>query len=240
MSLLKGKSKLIFSIIVLAAAIISLKLLHADRYLLILVEYIKDAGFTGYILFAIAYIAACVLFMPGFILTLGAGFAYGVIKGTLLVSISSILGASAAFLTGRYFARGWIEKKIEGNIKFKSIDSAVEKEGFKIVFLTRLSPLFPFNLLNYAYGITKVKLSHYFFASWIGMLPATVMYVYLGSLLTNISQISAGKVHNPFEQIFYFTGLLVTVFVTIFVTKIAKKSLQTSTGLKEMENNNVT
>jgi len=139
----------------------------------------------GAALFCFVYIAACVFFIPGALLTLGAGAIFGVIKGSILVSIASTLGAGLAFLVGRYFARDWVSKKIEGNEKFAAIDGAVANEGWKIVGLTRLSPVFPFNLLNYAFGLTSVAFKDYFLASWIGMMPGTVMYVYVGSPAAN-------------------------------------------------------
>jgi len=95
-------------------------------------------------------VAATVLFLPGSILTLGAGVVFGVVKGALIVSVSATLGATATFLVGRYVARDAIARKIDGNPRFKAIDQAVAREGWKIVGLTRLSPVFPFNLLNYA------------------------------------------------------------------------------------------
>ena len=144
--------------------------------------WISDLGPWGPVFFIVFYILATVLFLPGLIPTMAAGVLFGVIRGTLLVSISSISGATLAFLIGRYLAREWVAAMIRGNQKFEAIDAAVAEEGWKIVGLTRLSPVFPFNLLNYAFGLTQVSLKDYFLASWIGMLPGTVMYVYIGSL----------------------------------------------------------
>jgi len=183
-------------------------------------------GSLGMIVFVLIYIAACVFLVPGSILTLGAGAVFGVVKGSFLVSIGATLGATAAFLVGRYLARGWVSRKIEGNSTFKTIDEAVAREGWKIVGLTRLSPIFPFALLNYAFGITKVSLRDYFFASWIGMLPGTIMYVYLGSLAGSLATLGAeGRARTPAEWALYGVGLLATLGVTVVVTKIAKKAL---------------
>jgi len=126
----------------------------------------------------------------------------------------------------RYLARNWVAKQIAGNKKFKAVDEAVGKEGWKIVLLTRLSPVFPFNLLNYAYGLTKVSLRHYFFASWLGMIPGTVMYVYLGSLAGDLASLGAGDhTRTTAEWVLYGVGLLATVLVTVFVARVAKKAL---------------
>ncbi len=197
-----------------------------DEGLLSLVEWIKGQGSVGFIVYILVYIAAAVLFIPGSIITLGAGFAYGVLTGSILVSIASILGATASFLVGRYLARDWVAKKVANNESFRRIDNAVAGRGFKIVLLTRLSPIFPFTFQNYGYGLTGVSLRDYFFASWIGMIPGTIMYVYIGSLITEITQIASGQsAEVPGQKIFYFVGLAVTVAVSVYVTRIAKKAL---------------
>ena len=190
-------------------------------------DWIKGLGPLGMVVFGGLYVFASVFFIPGSLLTLGAGSIYGVVTGSILVSVSSTLGATAAFLVGRYFARDWIAKKIEGNARFTTIDDAVAKEGWRIVGLTRLSPVFSFNLLNYAYGLTRVSLREYFLASWIGMMPGTVMYVYLGSLAGDLASLGAENAAAPSgaRWTINIIGLLATVLVTIYVTKIAKKAL---------------
>jgi uncharacterized membrane protein YdjX (TVP38/TMEM64 family) len=147
---------------------------------------------------------------------------FGVVKGSIVCSIAATLGATAAFLVGRYLTRDWVARKIEGNESFSSIDKAVAGEGWKIVGLTRLSPVFPFTFLNYAFGLTRVSLRDYFLASWIGMMPGTVMYVYLGAL-ANAGIQSEGR--TPAQWALLIIGLLATIAVTIFVTRIAKKAL---------------
>ena len=185
-------------------------------------NWVEQLGPTGPAIFILIYIAACVLFVPGSALTLGAGAIFGVVKGSIIVSVASTLGATAAFLVGRYVARDWVARKIAKNEKFAAIDRAVGEEGWKIVGLTRLSPVFPFSLLNYAYGLTKVSLRDYFFASWIGMMPGTIMYVYLGSL----ARLGVESERASGAQIaLKIVGLLATVAVTVYVTKIARRAL---------------
>ena len=158
---------------------------------------------------------------------MAAGVLFGVIRGTLLVSISSISGATLAFLIGRYLAREWVAAMIRGNQKFEAIDAAVAEEGWKIVGLTRLSPVFPFNLLNYAFGLTQVSLKDYFLASWIGMLPGTVMYVYIGSLAGNLASLGSGeRSRTPAEWALYGVGLMATVVLTLYLTRIAQRALK--------------
>ncbi len=190
-------------------------------------DWIAGLGAVGMVVFVALYIVVTVLFLPGSILTLGAGVVFGVIRGSILVSIAATLGATAAFLVGRYFARDWVAAKIEGNAKFSAIDRAVADEGWKIVGLTRLSPIFPFNLLNYAFSITQVSLRDYFFASWIGMMPGTVMYVYIGSLAGDLATLGAdGRERGAAEWTLYVVGLAATVAVTLFVTRVARRALE--------------
>lgn len=188
---------------------------------------INRLGPIGAIAYIALYIIATIAFLPGSIVTLGAGVVYGVGWGSLFVFIGATLGATAAFLIGRYLARNWVYQKIAGNEKFKAIDEAVGKEGFKIVLLTRLSPVFPFNLLNYAFGVTGVSLKDYLLG-FVGMIPGTIMYVYLGSLAGNCALI--GTENQPKDLAVQWTlriiGFIATVAVTLFVTRIARKALE--------------
>ena len=199
-----------------------LTFIPADGLLLQTLDWVDRLGPWGPMLFILVYVVATVLLVPGSALTFGAGALFGVVRGSLYVSVGSTIGATCAFLIGRHLARNAIARKIEGNEHFAAIDKAVANEGWKIVGLTRLSPVFPFTLLNYAFGVTQVKLGHYVLASWNGMMPGTVMYVYLGSLAK-----AATGTHSrsPGEWILYGVGLLATVVVTIFVTRIAQKAL---------------
>jgi len=175
-----SRVKLFLSILLVAGLFVLARRFSVQDLLTDALEWIHGLGPTGLLIFLGIYVLATVFFLPGSILTLGAGVVFGLVKGAIICSISSTLGATCAFLVGRYLARGWVETKIDENMRFKAIDEAVAREGWKIVGLTRLSPVFPFNLLNYAYGITKVSLRDYFLASWIGMMPGTIMYVYMG------------------------------------------------------------
>ena len=184
--------------------------------------WIGGLGPWGVVLFIAIYVAATVFFVPGSVLTLGAGAVFGVVWGSVYVSIAATLGATCAFLVGRYLARDAVTRMIEGNARFAAIDQAVANEAWKIVGLTRLSPVFPFTVLNYAFGLTRVKLAHYVLASWIGMMPGTVMYVSLGSL----AQVASGdRTRTTGEWALYGVGLLATVIITVFVTRIAQQAL---------------
>jgi pyruvate/2-oxoglutarate dehydrogenase complex dihydrolipoamide dehydrogenase (E3) component/uncharacterized membrane protein YdjX (TVP38/TMEM64 family) len=222
--------RLVLAAAALAAIMFALRTLHAERYLLALVGWIRDAGWPGLLIFGVAYVLATILFLPGSILTLGAGFAYGVVIGTAVVWIAANLGAAVAFLLGRTLARSWVAGRVASSPRFAAIDRAVGREGLKIVLLTRLSPIFPFNLLNYAFGITRVSLRDYVLGSLLGMLPGTVMYVYLGSLITSLSELTSGRPGGGTAQhVFYFVGLAATVGVTVYVTRVARRALAEAT-----------
>src|SRR5215831_2319682 len=210
------------------AGVVAVKYFHVQDVLKAALDWIGKLGPLGPVIFVGLYVVATVFFIPGSVLTLGAGAVFGVALGSVCVSIAATLGATAAFLVGRYLARDVIARKVEKNEKFATIDQAVAHEGWKIVLLTRLSPVFPFTLLNYAFGLTRVKLSHYVLASWIGMIPGTVMYVYLGSLVN----VGAGhRQRTTGEWVLYAVGLLATVAVTIFVTRLAKGALAKKIGI---------
>lgn len=188
--------------------------------------WIDGLGPLGPLAFIALYVVAAVLFLPGSILTLGAGAVFGLGRGIVIASIAATLGATAAFLVGRHLARDRVAARIAANERFRAIDEAVAAEGWKIVGLTRLSPVFPFNLLNYAFGLTRVRLRDYVLASWIGMIPGTVMYVYLGSLAGDLAQVGAeGRTRTPVEWALSIVGLLATIAVTVTVTRIARRAL---------------
>lgn len=219
--------KLIILVVIIAGFIAAIVLLPLKDWLVRALEWTQGLGVWGPVFVVFFYVAACIFFLPGSVLTMGAGFIFKVIIGTITVSIGSTLGACTAFFVGRTIARNWISRKIAGNQKFAAIDNAVGQQGFKIVLLTRLSPVFPFNVLNYAFGLTKVSFWKYALASWVGMLPGTVMYVYFGAGLRSLADVAAGKVQTGLAgQIFFWFGLAATIVVTVFVTRIASRALK--------------
>jgi uncharacterized membrane protein YdjX (TVP38/TMEM64 family) len=193
--------------------------------------WVEGLGFWGPAVFAFGYALAVVAFVPGSVLTLGAGAIFGVGPGTATVFVAATAGACASFLVARYFARSAIERRLAGNDRFAAIDRAVGQEGRKIVFLLRLSPVFPFNLLNYSLGLTGVRFVDYAVAS-VGMLPGTLLYVYLGSVVGDLAAIAGGETgaRDASQQALFFGGLVVTAVVTILVTRIARRALAQATG----------
>jgi uncharacterized membrane protein YdjX (TVP38/TMEM64 family) len=192
-----------------------------------ILAWIARLGALAPIAFVGAYIIAAVLFIPGAILTISGGFLFGLAYGTIYVSVGATLGATCAFLIGRYVAREWIAKKLAVNANFKAIDEAVAREGWKIVGLARLSPMFPFNLLNYAFGLTEIPLRDYFLASWVGMIPGIIMYVYIGTLAGDLARIGHGPaIQTPGRWAFEIIGFSATIAVTLYVTRVARNALR--------------
>jgi len=211
---------------VLAIAGLVVVLLPGREAVVRLAQAARDTGSAGVALFFLAYIASTVALLPGSLLTLAAGFAYGPIWGLMLASPASVAGATAAFLLGRTLLRDWASRKVAKSPKARAIDSAVEREGFKLVLLLRLSPVFPFNMLNYALGLSKVRLGTYVAASFLGMLPGTALYVYLGALAPAAAELtSAASDAGTAQRGLYVAGLGATVAVAVFATRAARRAL---------------
>jgi len=200
------------------------------------IEWTRGMGPLGPVYLALIYAVACVLFLPGSILTLGSGFAFGLVWGTFAASLGSLLGVSLSFLLGRTALRRWVERLTAKNARFQALDEAVGREGFKIVLLTRLSPAFPFNVLNYGFGITRVSFRSFFFGSWIGMFPGTLLYVYLGTAAKSVADIAAGKMEGGGARTALLAvGLAATVVVTVVITRIARRALKSAIPLKRLD-----
>lgn len=155
---------------------------RAQALLQATLEQIRQLGPWAPVLFILLYIVSCMAVIPASVLTIGGGTLFGVVQGSIYVSIAATLGATAAFLMGRYLARDWITRKLGAHPAFVAIDKSVAEEGWRIVFLTRLCPIFPFFLMNYAYGLTRISLRDYVLATWIGIIPGSTLFVYIGSL----------------------------------------------------------
>jgi uncharacterized membrane protein YdjX (TVP38/TMEM64 family) len=222
--------KILLIVVAVIAVLYGAHRIGAGPWLTDALEWIRGLGPLAPIVFIAIYIVACVAFLPGSILTIGAGVIFGVVRGSIYVSIAATLGATAAFLVGRYLARDWVSAKLGGNPKFKAIDEAVGKEGWKIVLLTRLSPVFPFNLLNYAYGLTSVSLRDYVLASWIGMIPGTILYVYIGALSGDLARAAGGSAkRTPAGWALTAVGFVATVAVAVYATRIGARALREKT-----------
>lgn len=221
---------------VIGAIVTAFALLPLQEWIQTFVAWVQDLGALGVVVFALAYILAAILMVPGSILTLAAGFAYGLGWGVLLVSPVSVAAASAAFLIGRYLFRDRIEAMVQEKKLLRAVDKAIETRSTLTIMLLRLSPLMPFSVANYAFSVTKVSFGKFVLMSWIGMIPGTFLYVYIGSTLTALSGAtgeSSGDT-STLEQVLFWAGLVATVAVVVVLSRTAKKALEDE-GLEPQE-----
>src|SRR5256886_4280576 len=227
-------ARLVALIVIVIALFLVMKFLPVQQWLRTFSDWVGQMGVTGIFIFIGVYVVATVLLAPGVILTIGAGFAFGLWKGFLAVSAGSTFGAALAFLVARSIARDRIEAMAKGNDRFQRIDSAIGAQGATIIFLLRLSPVIPFNLSNYFYGLTGVKFWPYVFASWIGMMPATFLYVFIGTAGKAAVSAAGGEAMKYGWQYWTFVslGLAATIVVIIWMTKIARDALKKTADMK--------
>lgn len=230
-----GTIRVVVAVVVVLALLATPLAFPVKDWFLAFLETLRGFGVAGLAMLVVAYIVACVFMLPGAILTLGAGFmgatlwpdnlGLALLGGGIAASAGATLGATAAFLLGRTVLRDVAAKRIEGSARFRALDDAIEKNGFKMVFLVRLSPAFPFNILNYALGLTKVRLRDYFLASWIGMIPGMLLYVYLGATAQSLAAATGGaREKTPQEYAVLAVGLAATIAVVWFVTRTARRA----------------
>ena len=221
--------KLVVLVVAVIGLFVAARFLPVEQWLTSFNDWVGEMGPAGIFIFIGAYAVATVLLLPGLILTLGAGFAFGLWKGFLAVSTGATLGTALAFLVARFLARDKVKAIVKGSEKFQRIDDAIGKQGAKLVFLLRLSPVIPFNVSNYFYGLTGVKFWPYVLASWLGMMPGTLLYVYLGTAgKAAVSAATDGSAQHGWQYwTFLGVGLAATFAVTIRVTRIAREALGT-------------
>ncbi len=221
--------RLIALLVSVIALFLAMRFLPVQQWLKSFNDWVGQMGVVGVFIFIGVYVLATVLLAPGSILTIGAGFAFGLWKGFLAVSVGATLGASLAFLIGRFIARDKVEAIARRNETFREIDNAIGEEGAKLIFLLRLSPVIPFNLSNYFYGLTAVRFWPYALASWIGMMPGAFLYVYIGTAgRAAVLAAAGGEAIKRGWQYWTFlsVGLAATIAVTFWVTKIAWSALR--------------
>jgi len=198
-------------------------------------DWIEQSGPVGWLWFIVPYTLTCVFFLPGSILTFGAGAAWGFWGGTVLVSISSVAGATVNFLTSRYLLRGWLTRKFASNRIFHALDHAIAKHGWQVILLSRLSPILPHSVVSYACGVTKISFTRYWLASWIGFLPISAVYAYTGALVGRLARAKAGLHDGSESWVFYGLGLLVTIVVTVMTTRLASRTIRERLNIKTEE-----
>lgn len=219
--------KLIALLVAIAIVVVAVRLLPLESWLETLNAWVAELGLVGMAVYAAVYAIATVLLAPGSLLTLAGGATFGLLPGFATVWTGATLGASLAFLASRHLARRRVESWVQSKPKFGAIDRAVAKEGWKIVALTRLSPIFPFNFQNYAYGLTSVSFWPYVVASALGMIPGTFLYVYLGTLgRTSLEAASGAESAETLKLALQLVGLAATLAVTVLITRTARRALR--------------
>lgn len=192
-------------------------------------EQLKSAGPGGKAVFGLVYAAATVLFLPASVITLASGFAWGPLQGVLVVWPSATIGAVGAFLLGRTLLRDVVEARVSKDPRFQAIEGAVQRDGLQLVLLLRLSPLFPFNALNYALGLTSVSLRDYTLGTAIGILPGTALYVWIGSTVSDLAAVLSGTAAptdtGDVGRWAWWLGLLATVAVSVQAARIGRAAL---------------
>jgi uncharacterized membrane protein YdjX (TVP38/TMEM64 family) len=188
--------------------------------------WLREAGALGVLVYALVFTVGAICLVPGSILTVGAGVAYGLVWGTIVASTTSALAATAAFLVARTVARRRVARWAASDPRFAALDAAIGEHGLKLVILVRLSPLVPFNVLNYALGLTRVRVRDYALGSFLGMLPVTILYVYVGSVAGQLASLARGTAPGgPLRHTVSALGLAATVVATIYVTRLARRAL---------------
>jgi len=220
MRLLRRKRFWLFVATIAVIALISVFFLKG--WFINLKNWLRTLGPWALPMFIVVYILMTIAGLPNALLMLGSGTLFGFSKGLLYASIADVLGAIACYAVGKTVARKQIKKWLAKNPKFKEIDKAIARKGWKIILLTRLSPILPSSILNYGFSCTKVKFRDYVIFTWIGMLPVIAFYVYLGSFGFRMFN-RDGAPQNLLLQV---GGLLATVATAVYTTRVAKRALE--------------
>ncbi len=190
---------------------------------------LTDLGSWAPLLFILAYIVAAVTLAPAFLLTLAAGAVFGLWRGTVLVYVGAVLGSSAVYALARPLSHSRLVQRVDRDPRVAAVRRALVGEGVRVMFLLRLSPLVPYNLLNYALALSGVRYRDYLLAS-VGMLPAIVMYAYYGKVVGDVAALAAGVAppRGPEYYVLLVVGLAATVLATTMITKAARKQMKAS------------
>ena len=184
--------------------------------------YVRGLGALGYVVYALIYALCVVSLVPASILTLGAGAIFGFVGGTIVVVIGATLGATLAFLLARTVLRKRVEAWTSKNKKFRALDAAIAKQGGRIVLLVRLAVVFPFTYVNYAFGLTAIKLPAYILATFAGIIPATAAFVFASSAATRAATTPATNI----TRIVYISGAIAAIVASIVIGRIATNAIK--------------
>ena len=229
-----NRKKLVWLLVAIGAvAVLLLVGRRAAGYIPAFTSRVESMGALGPLVFILGYIVATVAMVPGLLLTLAGGALFGLARGTLYVFIAATIGATAAFLIARHIVRDRVVRAFGDDRRVQAVDKAIGREGLKIVLLIRLSPLFPFNVTNYALGVTSVRLRDYVIGC-VGMLPGTLLYVYYGRLIGDVAKAVSGVQveRGTAYWVVLAVGLLATIVVTARITRAASRALRSSVDIE--------
>lgn len=205
--------------------IVAMRKLPVMEWMDFFTGWVKDHGALGIALFLVAHVIGTSLFVPASAFTIAAGLTFGLFWGVTLAVGCCAVGSAFSFFISRYVARSWVEKLMGNNEKFRALDGALAEAGWKLVLLMRLTPVMPFPVTNYFFGITKIRFWPYFWASAFGVIPGTTLYCYLG-YVGKVALTSQKQQRGTMDYVLLGVGLALLVAVVIYMTKIAKKALR--------------
>ncbi len=222
---------LLVLLLIVAAAVMLFPIRDWARVVL---DWIRDCGTLGPLIMIALYVPAALFLVPASWLNVAAGFFFGPWIGTIVASVGGALGAGIAFILGRTIARELVESQVKSRPAMQALGAAVGQQGFKIVMLTRLSPVLPYGVLNYLFSVSQVKFRDFLIATWLGMLPVSLMYAYLGSAAQDVMDVYPDDdSSNGLTQALFVLGLLATIMVTVMVTRLARRALREAVVLAD-------
>lgn len=221
----KNAFRIVGGVVVLAALAVAMRMLPVALWIEQFKGWVQEVGPIGYVLYVLAYMICCVFFIPAIALTLGAGAIFGFAKGAAVVIVGATLGATAAFLLARTVMRHRIESMTSNNAKFRALDRAITREGMKIMWLVRLSGFPPFTWVNYAFGLTGIRLGPYILTTFFGIIPGTLAFTYAGAA-------GAAAVTGSGNRIALIATAAGAILVSVFIARVALKAIKRA-GVEE-------
>lgn len=215
-------AKILGGVALLAALVLAVRMLPLAEWITAFQTWVRGVGFAGYVAYVLVYVLFCVLLLPASLLTIGAGALFGFVKGSIVVVIGGTLGATASFLLARTVLRKKVEAMTAGSAKFRALDRAIAREGGRIVFLVRLAPVFPFAWINFAFGLTGVRTISYVAATFFGIIPLTLAFVYISAAATSAATAETGAARMALN----IAGAVLALIATAYVTRLATRAIR--------------
>ncbi len=217
-------------LLLLAGLVFAIKFLPLRDWLSFLSSWVKERGAFGVVVFMAIYIFCSVLLMPSAWFTAASAAAFGFWRGLLIAATSASIAAAISFLIARYFALKWVKRWVEKNERFSALYDVISERDWKIVLLCRLTPVVPFVLSNYFFGLTRLRFWPYFWASTVGIFPGAMLYAYVG-YLGKVALAGENRSRTPQEYMFMAFGFVVTMLMVIYISRRARKALQREQNL---------